>query len=67
MYFWLFVAVIVVWLWLAGGSFFGWRRGTIGGWLSSLSILVWTGAAAAVLLFVGPYWQVIYWVLLQPG
>lgn len=67
MYFWLFAGVVVVWLWLAGGSAYGWWKGRIGGFYSGVGVLFWSGVAGAVLLFVGPYWRAIYWILLQPG
>ena len=63
MYFWLFVVVFFVWLWLAGGSLTAWRSRRIGAAITTVSVLVWTGAAALALLFVGPYWQVFG----QPG
>lgn len=67
MYFGLCVAVIVVWLWLAGGSFYAWRRQGLGGGLSLLTGLTFTGIAGLVLLFVGPYWKALYQILGQPG
>ena len=67
MYLWLCVVVFVAWLWLTGGSFTAWRGRRLGGGLTTLSILAWTGIAALVLLFVGPYWHVVFQVAGQPG
>ena len=66
-YFVLFVAVALVWAWLAGSSVYGWRQRVIGVPLAVTSLVVWTGIAGLVLLFVGPYWRAVYLVLLQPG
>ncbi len=67
MYLWLFVVVGLIWLFLVGGSFSAWRQRQVGGFVSTLSMLFWTGAAAGVILFAAPYWSVVYRVLLQPG
>ncbi len=67
MYLGLCVAVVVVWLWLAGGSLYAWRRQGLGGSLALLTGLTWTGIAGLVLLFVGPYWHAVYQILGQPG
>lgn len=67
MYFWWFVLIFVVWAWLTGGSLYGWRQHNLGGWTTLGSVVVWTGIAGLVVLFVLPYWQVVYLVLLQPG
>ncbi len=67
MYLWLFIVVLVLWAWLSGGSFLAWRRSRLH-WLLALgSVGVWTTAAALAILFVGPYWQVVYSVFMQPG
>ena len=67
MYLWLFVVVFVLWGWLTGGSFVAWRRNRTH-WLLALgSVGVWTTAAALAILFIGPYWQVVYSVFMQPG
>lgn len=67
MYLWLFIVVFVVWLWLSGGSLVAWRSRRLGGGITTMSILAWTGVAALVILFVGPYWRVVYRVAIQPG
>ncbi len=67
MYFWAFVVVGVVWLWLAGGSFYAWRQRNLHGFWSFVSIAALTGVAASVILFALPYWTVIYRVFIQPG
>ena len=67
MYFGLCIAVVVVWLWLAGGSVYAWVERRLSGVAATLSALALTGVAGLVLLFVGPYWYVVWRVLLQPG
>ena len=67
MYFWAFVVVGLVWLWLAGGSFYAWRQRSLPGFWSFASIAVVTGIAGAIILFALPYWVVVYRVLIQPG
>lgn len=67
MYIWLFVVVGLIYLWLLGGTFAAWRSRGLRASLAVLSGLAWTGAAALSILFIGPYWKVIYLVLLQPG
>ncbi len=66
-YFIFFMVVVLAWLWLASGSVYGWRRRIIGAPLAVTALVVWTGIAGLVLLFVGPYWRSVYFVLLQPG
>ena len=67
MYLWLFIVVFVLWAWLSGGSFLAWRRSRLNWFLALSSVGVWTGAAALAILFIGPYWQVVYSVFGQPG
>lgn len=67
MYFWLFVVVLFAWLWLTGGSITAWRGRKLSGAVTAVSILAWTGAAGLAILFVGPYWRVVYQVFGQPG
>ena len=67
MYLWLFIVVFVLWAWLTGGSFLAWRRSRLNWFLALGSVGVWTGAAALAILFIGPYWQVVYSVFGQPG
>lgn len=66
-YFVLFVVVALAWLWLAGGTIYGWRRRGLHPFTMFAGLAVWTGLAGVVLLFVGPYWRAVYFVLLQPG
>ena len=67
MYLWLFIVVGLVWLWLVGGSLYAWRQHRLHGFWSLASIGACTGIAAAVILFGGPYWEVVYRVFGQPG
>jgi hypothetical protein len=67
MFFWWFVLIFIVWAWLVGGSIYGWRERQIGGWFSLGSVALSTLVALAFVLFVLPYWQVVYLTLLQPG
>ena len=67
MYLWLCLAVGVVWLWLAAGIVFGVVRSSFGLLMATGALGAVTAAAAAVLLFVGPYGMVIYRTFLQPG
>ena len=66
MYFWLFVVVFLVWAWLTASSVIAARRHWTNGVVATGSIAVWTGLAGAAILFIGPYWEVVYLVLLQP-
>lgn len=66
MYFWLFVVVFLLWAWLTASSVMAMRRNWTNGFVATGSIAVWTGMAAAAILFIGPYWVVVYQVLLQP-
>ncbi len=67
MYFGWFVFIFVVWAWFTGGSIYGWRERTVGPWITLGSVAVWTGIALLIVLFAMPYWQVIFWTLIQPG
>ncbi|MGI4976912.1 MAG: hypothetical protein ACRYG6_08210 [Janthinobacterium lividum] len=67
MYLWLFIVVFVLWAWLTGGSFVAWKRKGLNRFLALGSVGVWTGAAALAILFIGPYWRVVYSVFGQPG
>jgi hypothetical protein len=62
-----FVLIVVIWAWLTGGSIYSWRENKLGGWLTFGSVVVWTGIAGLFLLFVLPYGQAVYLILLQPG
>lgn len=67
MYFWLVVGVLIVWFWLACGTFYGWRRSYLG-WFTALGTLgVITALALFVVLNFGPYWEVVYRTVLQPS
>lgn len=67
MYIWLVLLVFVAWLLLAGGVIVGWWS-RLYGWFSALSVAgAITAAALAFVLFYGPYWDVIYRVIVQPG
>jgi hypothetical protein len=67
MYFGWFVLIFVIWAWLTGGSIYGWREQKLGGLIALGSVVVWTGIAGLVVLFVLPYWQAVYLILFQPG
>ncbi len=67
MYWPLFLVVGLIWLWLTVSSLVGWRRDRLGGFWTFASVAVWTGLAGLALLFVGPYWYVLYCVFGQPG
>ena len=67
MYLGLFVVVFLVWAWLTASSIAAARRNWTNGAVATGSVLVWTGLAGAAILFIGPYWVVVYLVLLQPG
>jgi hypothetical protein len=62
-----FLLIVVIWAWLTGGSIYSWREHKLGGWLTFGSVVVWTGIAGLFLLFVLPYGQAVYLILLQPG
>jgi hypothetical protein len=62
-----FLLIVVIWAWLTGGSIYSWREYKLGGWLTLGSVVVWTGIAGLFLLFVLPYGQAVYLILLQPG
>jgi hypothetical protein len=67
MYFPLVIAVVLVALWLAIGIVHGWVKKRYGV-LITLASLGGIGAAAlAVLMIAGPYWQVVYDTVIQPG
>ena len=67
MYFPLCLVVALLWLWLAGGALYGYRKRAYGALLMLGSIGLVTVAAVAVLLTAGPYYGVIYDTVLQPG
>lgn len=67
MYWPLFLVVFLVWLLIAGGAVSAWRDGKLPAWASVGTVLAWTGVAVCVILVGGPYWRVIYQMLLQPG
>jgi hypothetical protein len=67
MYFGWFVVIVVIWGWLTGSAIYGWRERTLGVLPALGSVAVFTGIAGLIVLFVLPYWQVVYLVLLQPG
>ena len=67
MYFWLVIGVLIVWLLLVFFTVVARRRSALGaftmwGTLGLLTVL----ALAAVFVW-GPYWQVLYRTVLQPG
>ena len=67
MYLWLVVLVAVIWLWLVGGTIYAYRRSYLNVFLALLTFIVASGAALVALLFIGPYWNVVYVTVLQPG
>ena len=67
MYLWLWIVVGFVWAWLATSTVSGWWRDRLGGFWMLSSVAVWTGLAGLAILFVGPYWHVVYDVFIQPG
>jgi hypothetical protein len=67
MFFGWFVLIFIFWAWLTGGSIYSWRENRLGILPAIGSVAVWTGIAGVIVLFVLPYWQVVYLVLLQPG
>jgi hypothetical protein len=67
MYFGWFVLIFVIWAWLTGGSVYGWRVQKLGPVIAAGSVVVWTGIAGLIVLFVLPYWQAVYLILFQPG
>ncbi len=67
MYFPLVITVVLVALWLAGGIVYGWWKRFFG-WFVALGALGAVGGSALlIILFVGPYWKVIYDTVIQPG
>jgi hypothetical protein len=62
-----FLIIVVIWAWFTGGSIYSWWERKIGVWLALGSVVVWTGIAGLFLLFVLPYGQAVYLILLQPG
>jgi hypothetical protein len=67
MYFGWFVLIFIVWAWFVGGAIYGWRERKLSLLFGLGSVAASTVVALAVVLFVLPYWQVVYLVLLQPG
>lgn len=67
MHFWLVVGTLIVWFWLACSTFYGWLKGYFG-WFTALGTLfVFTALSVTVVLVYGPYWEVVYRTVLQPG
>jgi hypothetical protein len=62
-----FLIIVVIWAWLTGGSIYSWWERKLGVLLTLGSIVVWTGIAGLFLLFVLPYGEAVYLILLQPG
>ena len=67
MFFWWFVLIFIVWAWVVGGAIYGWWQRQFGLLVGLGSVAASTVVALAFVLFVLPYWQVVYLVLLQPG
>lgn len=67
MFFWWFVLIFIIWGWFVGGSIYGWWEGKFSALFGLGSVVASTVVALAVVLFVLPYWQVVYLTLLQPG
>lgn len=67
MYFWLVVGVLIAWFWLVCGTFYGWLRSYYGWFIALGTFVVFSGLALAVVLVYGPYWEVVYRTVLQPG
>ncbi len=71
MYFWVVVVALIVWFCLVCGILYlwlkGWRRSFLG-WVATVGTL-WLVSLAAVLIVLGfgPYWEVVYRTVLQPG
>ena len=61
------ILVGVVWLWLAGGAIYGYRKQSFGPLMMLGSVGLVTVGAIWVLLSVGPYGGVIYDTIGQPG
>ena len=67
MYFWLVIGVLIGWFWLVFGVLLGYRRSYFGAFTALGAFGVLTAAALAIVLNFGPYWQVVYRTVLQPG
>jgi hypothetical protein len=67
MYFWLVIGVLLGWLVLVLLTIAGYRRSSFGAFVMLGGIGLWTAAAVAVAFVAGPYWQVVYRTVLQPG
>ncbi len=67
MHFWLVVGVLIVWFWLVCSAFYGWRKSYMGGFTTFGTLGMLTLVALIIVLVYGPYWEVVYRTVLQPG
>lgn len=67
MYFWLVIGVLLGWLVLILATIVGYRRSAYGTFTMLGGLGVWTALAVVVVCVFGPYWQVLYRTVLQPG
>jgi hypothetical protein len=67
MYALLVIPVVLIALWLVGGIVYGWVKRSYGALVMLGSAGLVAIAALSVILFVGPYWIVIYDTVIQPG
>jgi hypothetical protein len=67
MYLGLVVGVLIGWVVLVVLTIAGYRRSAFGAFVMLGGVGLWTAAAVACVFVFGPYWQVLYRTVLQPG
>ena len=67
MFFWVVIAALIIWLCLVCGTFYAWRRSYLGGITTAGTVWLLSLVAVIIVLCFGPYWEVMYRTVLQPG
>ena len=67
MYLGLVVGVLIGWFVLVVLTIAGYRRSAFGTFVMLGGLGLWTAVAVVIVCVFGPYWQVLYRTVLQPG